>query len=48
MNNKYVLYVTAAIALASFGFWFYEKKRVEALNAQVDNMQTALDKLSKI
>lgn len=48
MNKKYILFVTAAIAFASFGFWFYEKKRVEKLNARVDSLQSALDKLNNI
>lgn len=48
MNKKYILYVTAAIALASLSFWFYEKKRVEKLNSRVDSLQSALDKLNKI
>lgn len=48
MNKKYILYVTAALALASFSFWFYEKKRVERLNSRVDTLESALEKLNKI
>jgi hypothetical protein len=48
MNKKYIVYIAATFALASFGYWYYEKKRVEALNARVDTLQSALDKLNKI
>jgi len=48
MNTKYIIYISAALALASLGYYFYEKKRVEELNSRVDTLQSALDKLNNI
>lgn len=48
MNTKYIVYVSAALAVAAFGYYFYEKKRVEELNSRVDTLESALDKLNKI
>jgi hypothetical protein len=47
-NKKIILLLTSSILLASFGFWFYEKKRVQALNKQVDTIESAMNKLNNI
>jgi hypothetical protein len=48
MNKKYLLYATAGIALLSLGYYFYEKRRIDKLNAKVDSLQTALNTLSNL
>jgi len=47
-NKKIILLLTSTLLLASFGYWFYEKKRVESLNREVDSLESATDKLGNI
>ena len=42
MKVKILLYVTSALAIVSMGYYFYEKRRVKALNEKVDSMEDAL------
>jgi hypothetical protein len=47
-SKKVILLLTSTLVLASFGFWFYERKRVEALNKQIDTLESAKNKLLNI
>jgi hypothetical protein len=44
MKGKTLLIITSAIALASIGYYFYEKQRVKALNERVDTLEDAIKK----
>jgi len=45
MKGKTIIYLTSAIALASLGFYFYQKRRVNELNKKVDSLEDALKSL---
>jgi hypothetical protein len=47
MKGKTLLYITSALALASLGYYFYEKQRVKALNEKVDSLEDAIKKLEE-
>lgn len=42
MKVKVLLYVTSIIAIASVGYYVYEKRRVKALNEKVSSLEDAL------
>jgi beta-lactam-binding protein with PASTA domain len=46
-KGKAILYITASIALASFGFWLYQKQKVKTLNAKVDSLEDAIKQLQE-
>lgn len=45
MKGKTIIFLTSAIALASLGFYFYQKRRVSELNKKVDTLEDALKSL---
>jgi hypothetical protein len=47
MKGKTIIYLTSAIALASLGFYFYQKRRVSELNKKVDSLEDALKQLEE-
>jgi len=47
MKGKHIIYLTTAIALASLGFYFYQKRRVSELNKKVDSLEDALKRLEE-
>lgn len=46
-KTKAILILSSTIAILGFGYWFYEKKRVQALNERVDSLEDALAKLNE-
>jgi uncharacterized protein HemX len=44
---KWILLVTSALALAAFGYYFYEKKRVKEIDSRVDSLEAAIKRLQE-
>jgi hypothetical protein len=47
MKSKTIIFLTTSIALASLGFYFYQKMRVKQLNERVDSLEDALSRLQE-
>lgn len=47
MKQKSIIILATSIALASLGFYFYQKMRVKELNERVDSLEDALQKLEE-
>jgi hypothetical protein len=47
MKGKTLLILTSTIAIASIGYYFYEKRRVNELNKKVDSLEDALKMLEE-
>ena len=47
MKLKPIIYLSTALALASLGFYFYQKRRVSELNKKVDSLEDALQRLEE-
>ena len=47
MKGKSIIYITTALALASLGYYFYQKKRVNELNKKVDTLEDAIKRLQE-
>jgi hypothetical protein len=48
MNTKYIVYISAALAVASLGYYFYEKKKNDEFNRRIDTVESALEKLNNM
>ena len=44
-KTNIALIVSATIAVAAVGYWFYEKQRKKAIDARVDSLEAALQRL---
>jgi hypothetical protein len=44
MKGKIILYTASVIALASIGYYFYQKRRVQELDSRVDSLEDAIKK----
>jgi hypothetical protein len=47
MKAKTIIYLTTALALASLGFYFYEKRRIKEINERVDSLEDVLKGLEE-
>jgi hypothetical protein len=47
MKKNTIIFLTTSIALASLGFYFYQKVRVRKLNDKVDSLEDALKQLEQ-
>jgi hypothetical protein len=47
MKGKTIIYLTSAIALASLGFYFYQKRRVNELNKKVDSLENYREEFAR-
>lgn len=44
-KTNVVLLISATIAIAAVGYWFYEKQRKKDIDSRVDSLETALQRL---
>jgi cellobiose-specific phosphotransferase system component IIC len=47
MKGKTLLIITSAIAVASIGYYLYEKRRVDEINKKVTSLEDALKQLEE-
>jgi len=47
MKAKSIIYITTALAFASLGYYFYQKKKVNELNRKVDTLEDAIKRLQE-
>lgn len=47
-KTKSILLITSTLAILGVGYWYYQKKRVQALNEKVDSLEDALSRLNEI
>jgi hypothetical protein len=48
MKKTTLIFLTTSLALASLGYYFYQKQRVKRLNEKVDSLEDALNQLQKL
>lgn len=46
-KGNILLLISASLAIASVGYWFYEKKRKQAIDERVDSYEEALKRLEE-